>query len=66
MSFVTFAEKSLSERFYSIAEESGMEPKEFYKVVYRALIGKEMGPRLAGFILTIGKEKVLALLSGCY
>ncbi len=55
-------EKSLGEAIYRIAGESGMEPKDFFKLVYRVLIEKEMGPRLAGFLLTLGKERVLELL----
>ena len=41
-----------------------MEPKEFFKLQYQVLVGKEMGPRLAGFLLTIGKERALDLLTG--
>ena len=61
-SFETFDEKSLSELFYSIAFKYNYEPKEFYKMVYRVLIEKEMGPRLANFILTIGKERIQKIL----
>ena len=55
-------EKSLAEAIYAIAEKAGLEPKDFFRTVYRALIKKDQGPRLAGFILTAGKEKVLPLL----
>ncbi len=57
-------EKSLSGAIYTLAGEAGMEPKEFFKLVYRVLIEKEMGPRLAGFLLTIGKGRALELLGG--
>jgi len=57
-------EKSLSQAIYGMAGEAGVEPKEFFKLVYRVLIGKEMGPRLAGFLRTIGKERALELLGG--
>ena len=55
-------EKSLAEAIYSIAEESGMEARELFKLVYRVLIDKEKGPRLAGFLLTIGRESSLKRL----
>ncbi|MBN1696710.1 MAG: lysine--tRNA ligase [Spirochaetales bacterium] len=61
-SFDSFDEKSLSEFFYTIAGNNDMDPKELYKTLYRVLIGKEMGPRLAAFILTIGKERIISLL----
>jgi lysyl-tRNA synthetase, class I len=55
-------EKILGESIYRVCEESGIEPKDFFKIVYQVLIGKEKGPRLAGFILTAGKEKILPIL----
>jgi lysyl-tRNA synthetase class 1 len=61
-SFEHYDEKSLSEYFYAIAEKEGIEPKQLYKIMYRVLIGKEMGPRLASFILTIGKQRIIKLL----
>jgi len=57
-------EKSLSEAIYTLAGEAEIEPKAFFKLVYRVLIEKEMGPRLAGFLLTIGKKRALELLGG--
>ncbi len=56
-------EASLSTAVYDVARHSGVEPKELFKAVYRALIGKEMGPRLAAFILTVGKERIVRLLA---
>jgi lysyl-tRNA synthetase class 1 len=58
----THDEKSLSEAIYALANEVEMEPKALFKLVYRVLIEKEMGPRLAGFLLTIGKQRVLEIL----
>jgi lysyl-tRNA synthetase class 1 len=55
-------EKSLAEAIYRVAGEAGLESKEFFKVVYRALIQKDQGPRLAGFLLVLGRERVLRLL----
>ncbi len=57
-------ERTMSEAIYTLAREAGMEPKEFFKLVYRVLVEKEMGPRLAGFLLIIGKERALELLGG--
>jgi len=57
-----YTEKSLFEEFYNICKEVNLEPKEFFKAAYKVLIGKEKGPRLAPFILVIGKEKVINLL----
>jgi lysyl-tRNA synthetase class 1 len=60
--FSAYDERSLAEFIYGLAHEREMEPKDLFKVLYRILINKEMGPRLAGFILTVGKDKITALL----
>jgi lysyl-tRNA synthetase, class I len=56
------SEQELFNEFYSICEKSGIKNTEFFKGAYVALIGKERGPRLATFILAIGKGKVVKLL----
>ena len=60
----THDEKSLGEAIYTLAGEAQMEPKAFFKLAYRVLIDKEMGPRLAGFLLTISKNRALEILGG--
>jgi lysyl-tRNA synthetase class 1 len=60
--FESHDERSLSAAIYQIAEEQGIEPKAVFQAMYRVLIGQSRGPRLAGFILTIGKDRVLSLL----
>jgi lysyl-tRNA synthetase, class I len=58
----TYDEKSLAEALYGIAEKAGVEPKEMFRTIYSVLIGKERGPRLANFIITIGKAKIEKVL----
>jgi lysyl-tRNA synthetase class 1 len=60
--FAGFDEQSLAQCIYDLAQENGLEPREFFKIMYKILIDKEMGPRLAGFVLAIGREKILPLL----
>jgi len=57
-----FDEKALGEAIYTIARDNTIEPKEFFTIIYRALIGKERGPRLANFILTAGPERIVRIL----
>jgi len=57
-----YDEKPLFEEFYTISKETDLDPKEFFKGAYLVLIAKEKGPKLAPFILTIGKEKVIELI----
>ena len=35
---------------------------DIYKKLYQLLINRDVGPKLAGFIKNIGKEKILELL----
>jgi len=56
-----YDEKSLFEEFYCISKNLGMEPQEFFKAAYKVLLNKERGPKLAPFILALGKEKVIKL-----
>lgn len=55
-------EKSLAEAIYRIADETGADRKRFFQVMYRVLVNADRGPRLAGFLLTIGRERVLQIL----
>jgi lysyl-tRNA synthetase class 1 len=47
---------------YELIHASSLEPMEVFTILYKKLIGLEKGPKLAGFIRTIGKERVLKLL----
>ena len=62
-SFDTLDEKGWQDKVYQIATETGLDSKDFFVLIYRALIGKDQGPRLAGFIKIIGREKLLQLLA---
>ncbi len=54
-----FNEKSLFEEFYEICKKSDLKPADFFKAGYLVLLNKEKGPKLANFLLTLGKEKII-------
>ncbi len=56
-------DKELQQKMYDIAVAAGMQPKALFTAMYRVLVGKEQGPRLASFMRIIGKEKLLKILS---
>ncbi len=60
--FDEYDEKTLGELFYDIAGEVGIDTKAFFSAMYRVLVGKERGPRLANFILTAGAERIVPVL----
>ncbi|MFP3089878.1 lysine--tRNA ligase [Treponema sp. TIM-1] len=56
-------DKSCAEAIYKIAEDHNLEGKLFFRAVYQALIGKDQGPRLANFIRSVSKERLLEILA---
>lgn len=57
------SEKEFSEYIYKAAADNGLENPDFFRIVYLALIGKEKGPKLAGFVKVCGRDKVVEILS---
>jgi lysyl-tRNA synthetase class 1 len=57
-------DKSCAEAIYQAAADHGMEGKALFRAAYQALIGKDQGPRLASFLRSIGKERLLDILAG--
>ncbi|MDR1428965.1 MAG: lysine--tRNA ligase [Spirochaetaceae bacterium] len=55
-------DKSCAEAIYAIAGEAGLEPKALFRAAYQALIGKDQGPRLASFLRSIDRERLLGIL----
>jgi len=54
---------SCAEAIYKVAEAEGIEGKRLFRAAYRALIGKDQGPRLASFLRSIPPERLLSILS---
>ncbi|MHB8565918.1 MAG: lysine--tRNA ligase [Nitrososphaerales archaeon] len=48
---------------FDVARAHGMEPSAFFKIIYKALIGMERGPRLGPYITDIGMAQVAEKLS---
>jgi lysyl-tRNA synthetase class 1 len=55
-------DKSCAEAIYRVAEGQGMEGKDLFRAGYQALIGKDQGPRLANFLRSVDRERLLAIL----
>jgi lysyl-tRNA synthetase class 1 len=56
-------EKQLFNEFGKITKEHKLEARDFFQPIYKILINKTAGPRLAPFILAIGRTKVKRLLT---
>ena len=60
----TFAtDKPCAEAVYGIAQKAGIESKALFRIAYQALIGKDQGPRLASFLRSIDKQRLLDILN---
>ncbi|MBL7056355.1 lysine--tRNA ligase [Candidatus Woesearchaeota archaeon] len=56
-----FEQNELFNEFYTICEKVGIKNTDFFKAAYNVLLDKDRGPKLAPFMLTLGKEKVVDL-----
>jgi lysyl-tRNA synthetase class 1 len=55
-------ERELQNKIGELAAGRGLEQQDAFRLLYQLMIGRDRGPRLAGFILSIGKDKLAALL----
>lgn len=55
-------DKELHEKMYEMIHTHELEPMPTFTFLYQKLIGLDKGPKLAGFIRTIGLERVSKLL----
>ena len=55
-------DKICSTAIYAVAEKAGIDGKALFGAAYQALIGKDQGPRLASFLRSIDKDRLLGIL----
>lgn len=55
-------EEALSGAIFQLMKASKLETKLYFAEVYRLLISRKQGPRLASFILTIGLDRAASLI----
>ncbi len=58
----TMAEDALANAVYEVMKANSLDAKTFFPEVYQILIGKPRGPKLASFIQTLGRDRVIQLL----
>ena len=54
-------QNELLNEFYSICKKIDIKNTDFFRVAYNVLLNKDRGPKLAPFILALGKEKIIEL-----
>ena len=55
--------EDLQNSIYNIAKENQVQPKDFFRILYRIIIAGPRGPKLGRFIEDIGKKKVADAIS---
>ena len=54
--------KSLQSKVFDIARRNGLEPKEFFTLLYRLFLNAERGPRIGNYFLDLGISTVISVL----
>ncbi len=47
---------------FDIARQGGIDPKEFFRILYNVLAGQDSGPRLGNFVKLLGQENAEAAM----
>lgn len=55
--------EDLQNAIYNIAKSNGVQPKDFFKILYQIILASDRGPKLGPFILDIGREKATLAIS---
>ncbi len=58
----TLSEDALSGAIYEVMKANGLDAKRFFPEIYKILVGKPNGPKLASFIQAIGPDRTIKLL----
>ena len=62
MTAVKWNPESIHDSFYELQESNNVPAKEYFRIMYLILLGKENGPRLGFFLSTIDKDIVVKRL----
>ncbi|MDQ5842743.1 MAG: lysine--tRNA ligase, partial [Thermoproteota archaeon] len=54
--------KNLQSNIFSIARANGIEPKEFFALLYRMFLNTDRGPRIGNYLLDLGINRATSLL----
>ena len=55
--------EDIQNTIYQIAKSNGVEPKDFFKILYQIILGTSRGPKIGPFISDIGRKQVAKTLS---
>jgi lysyl-tRNA synthetase, class I len=54
--------KNLQSRVFEIARNNQIEPKEFFRLLYRILVNADRGPRIGNYVIDLGLDRTRQIL----
>jgi lysyl-tRNA synthetase class 1 len=54
--------KNLQSKVFNVARNNGIEPKEFFTLLYRMFLNADRGPRIGNYFLDLGVDRAIAVL----
>jgi lysyl-tRNA synthetase class 1 len=57
-------EEAIQSAIFEIARRNGLDPRDFFKTLYRILLGIPHGPRLGPYLVAMGRDNVAEALEG--
>jgi lysyl-tRNA synthetase class 1 len=55
--------KSLQSKVFDVARNNGIEPKEFFTMLYRMFLNSDRGPRIGNYFLDLGIDRAAHVLA---
>jgi lysyl-tRNA synthetase class 1 len=55
--------KALQSKVFDVARNNGIEPKEFFTMLYRMFLNADRGPRIGNYFLDLGIDRATHVLS---
>jgi len=55
-------ENKIQSAIFEVAKKAGLQPKEFFQLLYKILLGAPQGPRLGPYIVAMGNDNVVKAL----
>ena len=56
--------EALQTLVFQVAKDSGVQPREWFRTLYRIFLGRSQGPRLGSFIALLGVDKAAEGIEG--
>jgi lysyl-tRNA synthetase class 1 len=54
--------KNLQSKVFDVARNNGIEPKEFFTLLYRMFLNADRGPRIGNYFLDLGIDRATGVL----